>query len=123
MWIALILGLAAAAVDRAPSAFEDTVSGTKCTNRPVSDGSQMECTVVVGADLRFTIAGVGEEMAAIAFERSSSAGDYYGKVGMMHGCVVVTPGDKHKNALLAGLAFVSPRSGRVFRTWMECKGH
>jgi len=104
------------------STFEATVAGAKCESRVALGEAQMDCVYKIGNDLQFTIAGVGMEMASISFEKSSDSGRHFAKFGMLHQCVIVSPGRANEEDILtAQLAFVSPRTGRVYRDWMECK--
>src|SRR5688572_5918027 len=60
-----------------------------------NDGSgELECAFSLGNDFKVVLASVGKEGTGIIFERSSFVGDYYGAVGVMHGCIVVRPGEK-----------------------------
>jgi hypothetical protein len=73
--------------------------------------------------LEFTIAGVGDPDAGISFLRSDWNGDFYARFGLMHGCVIVTFGKQAPRGIsLSGFAFVSPRSGKVYKTYQECQG-
>lgn len=95
--------------------YDDVVRGMTCKQNSVGD---MECEYRVGRSLHFIIAGVGEEDAGISFHSSSFEGDYYASFGILHGCVIVKPG-KTQNRIF-DMAFVSPRTGKVFRDWESC---
>lgn len=82
-------------------------------------GGQLDCDYKVGQALRFTIAGVGQEDAAITFFRVDQRGDYYASVGVLHGCVIVKPGEKNTDRTFP-MAFVSPQNGKVYRDWQSC---
>jgi hypothetical protein len=58
--------------------------------------------------------------SGITFLRSKYEGDYFGKYGLMHGCIIILHG---KSSKLFGMdfAFVSPKSGKVYKTWEDCK--
>jgi hypothetical protein len=85
----------------------------------------LSCEYRVGTDLRFSIDGIGDPDTGISFLRSSFDGDYFATVGVMHGCVIVKHGEKtlpeYLTPSMADLAFVSPKNGKVYRTWQECK--
>jgi hypothetical protein len=79
-----------------------------------------ECTYRAGNDLKFTIVSIGEANAAITFERSSFDGYYWANFLTESGCVVVLPG-KAAPPMLDEVAFVSPKTGKVYSTRQECK--
>ena len=89
--------------------------GTSC--KP-ANGYQ-DCTYKVGSGLEFSIGAVGSRVASISFLRSDARADYYARFGVSHGCVIVTPGEASKGAAL-DFAFVSPRTGKVYRDWRAC---
>lgn len=121
------------AVSATAAAAEDTptydlvVAGMTCKQSPLSNERQLDCYYRIGRGLAFTIAGVGQLDAAITVEKAEGFdSDYYFTFGMMHGCVVIKPGQKTNDAALkAGklpdMAFVSPKTGKVYRTWKECQ--
>jgi hypothetical protein len=98
--------------------YDAVVKGRTCTKGKVEAGQQ-DCEYVVGKGLRFSIAGVGAPDAGIVFSKSDIEGDYYAVYGLQTGCVAVWPG-KANNATPLDLAFVSPRSGNVYRDWKTC---
>ena len=105
----------------AQSTFETTTKGAMCEQN--ATGARL-CTYRVGKDLEFSIAGVGEPDAGISFIRSDFAGDFYARMGMQHRCVIVSPGKRAPKTATLGegyFAFVSPRTGLVYRTWPECE--
>lgn len=115
----LIAGITLLPLDSgAQTAFAETVRGAVCKQDIA--GSRV-CDYHVGRSLWFRIAGVGERDVGISFLRSDQTSDYYARFGPMHGCVIVAAGAKGSpQAVAAPPAFVSPRDGRVFRTWKEC---
>lgn len=121
---ALLVAVIAASTTAWPgdSTYALTLAGKKCSE---SQLQPIECTYVVGKDLEFTIAAVGQPYAGVHFLRSSFAGDYYASFGLNHGCVIVRPGEKSvvpiSNPQLL-FAFVSPRNGKVYSSWEQCKG-
>jgi hypothetical protein len=106
--------LQAASVQR--STYDAVVAGMKCQQNSL-DG--MECDYRVGRSLHFNIAGVGDEDASITFFAASFEGDYYGSIGVLHGCVIVKPGKASES--LIDFAFVSPRTGKVYADWQSCR--
>lgn len=111
----------------AQTTYSTVVTGTRCGQSlpGYQTASQMECTYTVGKGLRFTIAGVGQDDAAITVERAEGLeSDYYMTVGVLHGCITVKRGFEkpasEKNLPGFDMAFVSPRNGRVYKTWQEC---
>jgi hypothetical protein len=101
-----------------PSTVEAVTRGMTCTQNPVGS---MECEYRVGRSLHFAVVGVGDSDGAITFYSVSMAGDYYASVTVVHPCVIVKPGEANKAPLL-DLAFVSPRTGKVYTTWQACEG-
>ena len=97
--------------------YDLSVRGTSCKESRAAGG--IECTYRVGKDLEFSIAGIGDPDAGIVFVRSNFDGDYYASYGLQHGCVIVRHGSAAPSP--NDLAFVSPRNGRVYRTWQECR--
>ena len=99
------------------STREAVVAGMKCEQNTFGS---MECEYQVGRSLHFAVVGVGDEDAAITFYAASFDGDYYARVGVQHGCVIVKPGQAAKGSV-TGFAFVSPRNGKVYDDWVSCK--
>jgi len=98
--------------------YDATVSGMNCQQNSLGD---MECNYHIGRSLHFAIAGVGHKDASIYFYEASIKGDYFALVGVGHGCVVVKPGMAFPaTQRVFDLAFVSPKNGRVYRTWEAC---
>ncbi len=92
--------------------FSAVISGKECHE----DSSQTKhCSYEVGKSLLIEIAGVGQNDAAIVFLKSDFDGDYYGKVGVLHGCVIVSNSQN-----LFDVAFISPKNGKVYREWGRC---
>ena len=118
--LAILLMLVAAPI-MAQTVFEATTRGANCVQN--SAGSRI-CTYHVGQGLEFSIAGVGEFDAGISFLHSDQKSDYWARMGMQHRCVVVVAGERAPKESLAGngyFAFVSPRTGLVYRSWQECE--
>ena len=98
--------------------YEDVVAGKSCK---VSDSQQINCDYFVGTNLHVGLAGVGVPDTAIYFMYSDFNSDYYAKVGIMHGCVIISPGRASDRLPGGNLAFISPRNGKVYEDWKSCK--
>ena len=87
----------------------------------------MNCEYRVGQSLSFELAGVGQDDVVFTVYKADFDGDYYASFPLaskVHDCAIVKPGGKTLAVRPAfELAFISPRTGRVFRTWQECRGH
>jgi hypothetical protein len=107
-------------------AYSDTVAGMQCKQwEPAyAKTPQMDCTYTVGKSLGFTLTGVNQDDAAWTVMRSDHNGDYYVSLptstNRMHDCAIVKAGVKYPYKSYPAFAFVSPRTGKVFRTWAEC---
>ena len=77
----------------------------------------LSCSYKIGDSFFIEIPENGAPDAAITFLKSDIDGNYYGKFGLLHGCVIV-----NNSKGLADFAFISPRNGKVYRTWQECQG-
>lgn len=111
------------------STYDLVIQGSRCAQStvPYQSSAQLECSYKVGTGLRFTIAGVGQDDAAITVDHADGLdSDFYFTFGIMHGCVIVKRGFLKQPPELRGglpgfdMAFVSPRTGRVYKTWEEC---
>ena len=101
------------------TAYQDTLSGKLCKE---DEGTQqVNCTYKVGRDLEFSIDGVGLPDTGITFWRSKGIeGDYFAQFGLMHGCIIIKHG-KHAKVFGKDFAFVSPKNGKVYKNWEDCK--
>lgn len=115
--VALLLFLTVNSV-LAQSAFEVAVRGAAC--RQNTNGA-LNCTYTVGRDLEFSITAAGEADAGISFLRSSIKGDYYARFGVLHGCIIVAQGEATTQPAPIDYAYVSPKTGRVYKSWQECQ--
>lgn len=100
------------------SLYELTLKGKQCQE---NSGQSLACEYRIGETLHVSIDGIGQTDTGITFMKSDSDGDFYAAVGVLHGCVIVKRNLKHitlQNAF--DFAFISPRTGKVFRTWQEC---
>lgn len=124
---ALLMSSGVAASDT----YDDVVAGTKCSqSQPAYQrSSQMDCEFKVGRSLYFEVAGVGQPDVAFTVYKADIDGDYYASFplsGKVHDCAIIKPGRKAVRANIVpslDVAFVSGRTGRVFRTWEECRDH
>jgi hypothetical protein len=101
------------------SVYELALKGKQCQE----DSRQvLECEYRIGKTLHITITGIGQTDTAIAFLKSDENGDFYAAIGMRHGCVIVKPNPDLPNLANAfEFAFISPRSGKIYKTWQECE--
>ena len=113
--LALFLASPAIAVDQT---YENVVKGKNCQE---TNFQRLDCTYRVGRDLYIGIAGIGMPDTGINFYASSLKGDYYASVGVLHGCIIVTPGKLSEGKEDAGYAFISPQNGKVYKDWPSCK--
>jgi hypothetical protein len=114
--VALLAGLQHATA-QGRTTYDDVVAGKRCSQNPIGD---LECNYRVGRSLHFAIVAPGRPDGSIYFYAASFEGDYFAVIGMSHGCVVVRPGQGASEARRLDLAFVSPRNGKVYRTWQDC---
>jgi len=106
------------------STYDIVLSGKTCR---ASGTRTVTCDYRVGKDLHFIIEGIGGPWTGITFIKSDYDGDFYATYGTEHGCVVVKPGRTNwKNPGCGGpgsafdYAFVSPKTGKVYRDWEPC---
>lgn len=96
-------------------------SGTTCVG---ARNGLLNCRYRVGRDLEFSIEEVGSNFAGISFSRSDDRGDYYARFGVAHGCVFISAGHTAPDRVKYDPrehAFVSPKNGRSYETWEDCK--
>jgi len=98
------------------TAYDTTLQGKKCYEHEQVLG----CEYKVGKDLEFSIEDIGSPNTGITFLHANNTGDYYAKYGIQHGCIIVTHGKK-SSMYMRDFAFVSPRNGKVYKTWELCK--
>ena len=107
------------------STYDEVLKGKQCATHP--NLQTLSCEYKVGADLHLSIDGIGQEDTGVTFMKSNAEGDFYATYGILHGCFVVKRGPKsHTEApggpgSMSDYAFISPRSGKVYRSWSECK--
>lgn len=107
------------------STYDIVSSCKKCKETP---SREISCEYKVGKDLHLSVDGIGGEWTGIAFMKSDYDGDFYAAFGIRHGCVIVKRGKKNwKNVADHGpgspfdYAFISPKNGKVYRDWTDCK--
>lgn len=93
------------------STFEALLKAKVCSD----SSNQIDCKYDLGKSFSLGIAGIGQNDASIIFYKSDFDGEFYGKVGVLHGCVIVA-----KSKLISDMAFVSPKNGKVYKAWTEC---
>ena len=98
--------------------YQDTVNGKSCKE---SSNQQIDCVYKIGKDLHIYIAGIGLPDTSISFYASDYDGDYFARVGILHGCIIVVPGQSSKRPLMGNHAFISPKNGKVYEDWRTCK--
>ena len=96
--------------------FDATLKGKSCKEFQ----QQLGCEFKVGKDLEFSIDAIGTPYTTITFVRVNYGGDYYVKYGLLHGCLVITPG-KNSPRFMQDFAFVSPNAGKVYKKWEACQ--
>jgi hypothetical protein len=105
--------------------YDLVLAGKKCktgTNQTLS------CEYTVGTGLKFVITGIGQPDTGVAFTKSAFDEDFYASYGLLHGCVIVARGtkgveseDASEPGGFADYAFVSPRNGKVYKSWEQCQ--
>ena len=95
------------------SAYEALVAGKSCQE---GKNQSLSCSYKAGKSLLIEIAGIGSPDTGIAFLKSDYDGEYYGKYGLLHGCIIV-----NSTKDIGSFAFISPRNGKIYKTWQECK--
>lgn len=100
------------------SVYDLVLKGKTCSE---GRNQQLDCNYTIGDDFNLSIAGVGQEDVGVTFMKSNFNGKYYATLGMLHGCVIVKASPKNQNKRPLGFAFVSPRNGKVYSDWKNCK--
>lgn len=96
--------------------YDDTLKGKSCKEYQ----QQLGCEFKVGKDLEFSIDAIGTSYTTVTFVRVNYGGDYYVKYGLLHGCLVISPG-KNSPLFMQDFAFVSSKTGKVYKKWEACK--
>lgn len=100
------------------STYDLLLQGKKCQE---GYAQQIDCDYRIGDDFWLSITGVGVVDAGVTFMKSDFGGKYYGTYGLQHGCVVVKAKKLDKTTALPDFAFVSPRNGKIYKNWQDCK--
>ncbi len=98
----------------ANNTYDETIAGKSCEE---DTRQQINCTYKIGEDLEIWISGIGLSDTGVTFAKSNFEGDYYATFGMLHLCVVVKSG----RDLSQGFAFISPKNGKVYKDWEQCR--
>jgi hypothetical protein len=110
----------------ATAAYDALLEGMACRQQK---SGRMDCEFRVGSATRFVVAGVGQEDVTVSFVQADSAGEFVAGIVPLHGCIVVKPSNTGEATRLARIpvadsvttfAFVSPKTGKVYRTWASC---
>ncbi len=124
IFVSLLVGCATRSW-AAQSTYELVLAGKSC-EEGVSQG--IDCEYKVGRSLYFSIDGIGMPDTGITFMKSSFDGDFYASYGLSHGCVIVKRGSEGTTSSaingpgsMTDYAFVSPKNGKLYATWEECK--
>jgi hypothetical protein len=117
--------LASISAAEGPSTYEIVLSGKACKTAITQS---LSCEYRVGNGLHFSVDGIGQPDTGITFKKSSIVGDFYATYGLLHGCVIIKRGPKgitspnvHGSGSFTDFAFVSPKNGKVYKNWEECK--
>ena len=105
------------------SSVKDELNDRTVCRRQKGDPSIVECTSSLGKDLVVTIAGVGHPAASVVFVRSNENGDAFAKFQVGLGCVLIKRGlqlTKRDPPLFLDMAFISPRTGKVYGDGAAC---
>lgn len=101
----------------AQSTRDELVRRMTCKQVERDPAPQMLCDYYAGADLHFSIEGVGTPLSIIYFLRSNEQGTYWVRL-IGEGCLMVQPGQLGPKD--GEPAFVSRRTGRVFASITGC---
>jgi hypothetical protein len=102
-------------------AYNALLDSKKCK---ASSAQGITCTYSIGDELDFSIEGIGEFDVAVSFNYVSADSLYYARFASRPGCVFIQRKLRKSVDLsqaMSDLAYVSPRNGKVYRDWRECK--
>ena len=120
--ILAVLAATAVGAEERVSLYDRVLKAKKCHAQAEEFGGDIECNYQIGKDLHIVIVPVGEDLTGVKFFRSSFEGEFYGSVGMMHGCIIIQPGKAAPPTVNPfEVAFISPKNGKVYRTWEACR--
>jgi len=117
--VAMVAALGYSHAQAQNQTFQDLAKGKSCAYG--NDQQQLDCQYIIGQSLHIVIAGIGQPDTSITFNHSNIKGEYFARVGKLHGCVIVVPGKSSGRPLLGNHAFISPENGMIYATWEECK--
>lgn len=101
------------------STYDATINGKKCKE---STNQTLSCDYKIGNSLHISINGIGAPDTGVSFIKSDFDGDFYGTFAIGHGCIIVASGNNHgKGKEFFDYAFISPRNGKVYKDWKQCK--
>ncbi len=101
------------------STHEATLEGKKCKE---VTAQSLQCEYRIGKSLYISINGIGDPDTGVSFMKSDFNGDFYGTFGIGHGCIIVSSGSNGgKGKAFYDYAFISPKNGKVYKDWQECK--
>lgn len=104
----------------ADALFDAVLAGKACQDDEATQA--LTCEYKVGTGLHFLIEGLGQPDTGITFLKSSADEDFFASFAILHGCVIVSRGENGRTpADVLDFVFVSPRNGKVYRSWEECK--
>jgi hypothetical protein len=104
----------------ADALFDAVLAGKACRDDEATQA--LTCEYKVGTGLHFLIEGLGQPDTGITFLKSSADEDFFASFAVLHGCVIVSRGEKSRTpADVLDFVFVSPKNGKVYRSWEECK--
>ena len=104
----------------AAALFDAVLAGKAC--RDDESTQALTCEYKVGTGLHFLIEGLGQPDTGITFLKSSADDDFFASFAILHGCVIVSRGERGRTpADVLDFVFVSPKNGKVYRSWEECK--
>jgi|CXWL01.1.fsa_nt_gi hypothetical protein len=117
----LLLFLASGSVfaeqSRQDRLFQRAIDATKCEEIP---NNGRYCTYKFGDILQVSIKDVGGSDTVVGFQNSNINNELYAV--MYFGCVAIVPGYAHpKNYDQDYGVFISPNTGKTYRTVSECK--
>jgi len=120
--IALLL-LSVVPVRAAGLSTFDVVSNSVSCNQ--SRGA-LHCKYKAGTSLSIEITGIGEKDVGIYIYKSDFDGDYFAVLGVGQACITVRRGKSNPESNPQGfsldMAHISPQTGKVYRTVLECQG-
>jgi hypothetical protein len=89
--------------------YNKVLEARKCR----SAKNELYCRYDIGDSFSMEISGVGEPDALIVFYKLDIDGGIYARLSALHDCVVVAQA-------LGNYAYISPKTGKVYKTSDEC---